>query len=136
MSTSKARTLPRIGPSCAGLRMTPEEFDALTNCDERYRYELVRGILVVSPPPAAAERGPNDELGYLLRSYKEHHPQGFHLDDTLPEHDLRPGNDRRRADRVTWAGLASISTEGVLPSEIIPICSETPYSIGFPRFPR
>jgi Uma2 family endonuclease len=105
MSTSKVRTLPRLSPSCAGLRFSPAEFDALTHFDERYRYELVRGVLVVSPPPAAAERGPNDELGYLLRSYKEHHPQGFHLDDTLPEHDLRPGDDRRRADRVIWAGL-------------------------------
>jgi hypothetical protein len=44
MSTSRVRTRPKISPSCAGLRMTPEEFDALTNFDVRYRYELVRGV--------------------------------------------------------------------------------------------
>jgi Uma2 family endonuclease len=88
--------------------MTPEEFDAITNYDDRYRYELVRGVLVVTPPPAEAERDPNEELGHLLRSYKEHHPQGAALDKTLPEHAIRPGDDRRRADRVIWAGLGRI----------------------------
>ncbi len=105
MSTSRVRIRPRVSPSCAGLRMTPEEFDSITNFDDRYRYELVRGVLVVTPPPAAAERGPNDELGRLLLNYRDGHPLGFHLDDTLPEHEMRPGDDRRRADRVIWAGL-------------------------------
>src|SRR5262249_19037908 len=95
----------RIGPSCAGLRMSAEEFDAHTNYDDRYRYELIRGVLVVSPPPAAGERGPNDYLGHLLLTYKEHHPQGSSLDATLPENEIRPGADRRRADRAIWAGL-------------------------------
>jgi hypothetical protein len=31
-------------------------------------------------------------------------------------------------------GLASISTEGVLAPEIVPICSETPCFLGLPRF--
>ncbi len=49
--------------------MTPEEFDATPEraFDDRYRYELIRGVLVVTPPPGSGERGPNDELGYLLR---------------------------------------------------------------------
>ena len=113
MSTSRARLQnrlrlrlrQRLGPSSAGLRMSREEFDALTNVDDRYRYELVHGVLVVSPPPAAAERGPNDELGRLLLNYKYDHPQGSHLDETLPEHEIRPDQDVRRADRVIWAGL-------------------------------
>ena len=108
MSTSKVRTQPRIGPSCAGLRMSPEEFDALTKFDERYRYELVRGVLVVTPPPGPAERDPNEELGYLLRDYKKRHLQGSALDKTLAEHELQPGDDRRRADRVIWAGLGRV----------------------------
>ena len=116
MSTSKVRTRPRISPSCAGLRMTPEEFDALTHFDERYRYELVRGVLVVSPPPATAERRPNDELGHLLLSYKEGHPEGFHLDDTVSEHEIQPGDDRRRADRVIWAGLGRQPDETDVPT--------------------
>jgi hypothetical protein len=32
------------------------------------------------------------------------------------------------------ASLASISTEGGLAPEIIPVCSETPCFLGFPRF--
>jgi Uma2 family endonuclease len=88
--------------------MTPEEFDSITDYDDRYRYELVHGVLVVTPPPAVTERDPNDELGYLLRFYKEHHPQGSHLDETLPELEIRPGDDRRRADRVIWAGLGRL----------------------------
>ena len=65
MSTSKVRTLPRISPSSAGLQMTPEEFDAITNYDDRYRYELVHGVLVVNPIPSEAEADPNEELGSL-----------------------------------------------------------------------
>jgi Uma2 family endonuclease len=107
MST-KVRVRKRISPSCAGLRMSSAEFDAITDWDDRYRYELIRGVLVVSPPAAAAERGPNDVLGYLLRNYQEHHPQGSCLDETLPENELRPGDDRRRADRVIWAGLGRV----------------------------
>jgi Uma2 family endonuclease len=110
MSTSRAqlRIRRRISPSCAGLRMSPEEFDSLTNCDDRYRYELVHGVLVVTPPPAIAERDSNGELEYLLRFYKEHHPQGSALDKTVAEHEIRPGDDRRRADRVIWAGLGRV----------------------------
>jgi len=80
--------------------MSPEQFDALTDFDERYRYELIHGVLVVTPPPGPTERDPNEELGYLLRDYKKHHPQGSALDKTLMEQEIQPGNDRRRADRV------------------------------------
>src|SRR3954452_22429949 len=82
-----ATPVRRIGPRSAGLTMTPEEFDALEPEDfvEHYRYELIRGVLVVTPPPGSGERGPNDELGHLLRSYQEQHPQGSALDATLPE---------------------------------------------------
>ena len=31
----------------AGILMTPEEFDAVEEWDEDYRYELVQGVLVV-----------------------------------------------------------------------------------------
>jgi Uma2 family endonuclease len=107
MSTSrvKPRIRQRFGPSSAGLPMSPAEFDAITRVDERYRYELVHGVLVVTPRPSEAERDANGELGYLLHFYRDHHPQGSALDATLPEHKVRPGDDRRRADRVIWAGL-------------------------------
>lgn len=38
----------RLGLGLAGLAMSPEEFDAVTHADLRYRYELIGGILVVS----------------------------------------------------------------------------------------
>ena len=66
----------RLTPDMAGMRMTPEEFDAVEEWEEDYNYELVEGVLVVVPPVSESERGPNEMLGYLLLSYKEHDPQG------------------------------------------------------------
>jgi Uma2 family endonuclease len=84
--------------------LTPDEFDA-AEFEEGHRYELIHGVLIVSPAPLPQERSPTDCLGYWLRSYQDNHPQGWSLDDTLPEHDVLVGDDRRRADRVIWAGL-------------------------------
>jgi Uma2 family endonuclease len=94
-----------LGPDLAGTLMTPEEFDAVEECDEDYVYELIRGVLIVSPPPSEEERDPNEELGFLLRLYREQHPQGTALDATLSEQYVRTLDSRRRADRVIWAGL-------------------------------
>jgi Uma2 family endonuclease len=93
-----------LGPGAAGTILTPEEFDA-AEFEEGYRYELLHGVLVVSPAPSPNERDPNEELGYWLRSYRDHHRKGAVLDATLSEHDVLVGDDRRRADRVIWAGL-------------------------------
>jgi Uma2 family endonuclease len=105
MSTTEVETPVVLGPELAGTLMTPEEFDAVEECDELYVYELIHGVLVVNPPPLEGERGPNDELGYLLHFYRYQHPQGAALDGTLPEHHVRTPDSRRRADRVIWAGL-------------------------------
>ena len=99
---------PTIGLASAGLSMTPAEFDAIDVCDELYRYELLHGVLIVSPLPSAAESTPNDELGYLLREYHYRHSQGAALDETLPERHVRTSDGRRRADRVIWAGLGRL----------------------------
>jgi Uma2 family endonuclease len=95
----------RVGPTSAGLLMTPEEFDAITDYDDLYQYELVRGVLVVTPLAAEPERRPNELLGHLLQTYQESHPQGAMLDSTVYEQYIRTSNGRRRADRVIWAGL-------------------------------
>jgi Uma2 family endonuclease len=97
---------PVLGPESAGMLMTPEEFDEVTEYDDGFRYELIRGVLVVTPIPAEAEAGPNDELGAMLRQYQREHPQGTVLDETLPERYIRTSSGRRRADRVIWIGLA------------------------------
>jgi Uma2 family endonuclease len=88
--------------------MTPEEFDTATEFDELYSYELIHGVLIVSPPPGESERDPNGELEYLLRAYKSDHPAGSALDKTLAEQYVHLADSRRRADRVIWAGLGRI----------------------------
>jgi Uma2 family endonuclease len=94
-----------LGPRLAGTLMSPQEFDSVAYIDDGFVYELIHGVLIVAPPPLEEERGPNDELGLMLRLYKLNHPDGKSLDDTLPEQYVRTPVNRRRADRVIWAGL-------------------------------
>lgn len=108
MSTVQAEPAVRLGPESNGMLMTPEEFDAVADAERGFRYELVHGVVVVTPPPDEAQRGPNEELGYLLRRYKEEHPRGASLDDTLPENYVRVEDDWRIADRVIWCGLGRL----------------------------
>ena len=88
--------------------MTPEEFDAVTDYDDRFVYELIHGVLIVSPLPGESERDPNEELGFLLRIYQYQHPQGTALDKTLTEQYIALPDSRRRADRVIWVGLGRV----------------------------
>ena len=94
-----------LGPDSNGMCLTPEEFDAVEDWDDNYRYELIHGVVIVSPIPLQAETGPNEELGRLLLNYSYDHPQGAALDGTLPEQHIRTSAGRRRADRVIWSGL-------------------------------
>jgi Uma2 family endonuclease len=97
-----------LGLESAGVRMTPEEFDAIEDYDENYRYELVNGVLVVSAIPLAEETGPNELLGYWLLDYKYEHPHGGALDDTLPQQYVPTRTGRRLADRLIWTGLGRL----------------------------
>jgi Uma2 family endonuclease len=108
MSVLETPIILKLAPELAGILLSPEEFDAVEECDELYNYELVHGVLIVAPPPAIGERRPNDQLGHLLLSYKDHHPQGAALDLTVPEHLIGTPDSRRRADRVIWTGLGRI----------------------------
>ena len=94
-----------LGPGLAGTLMTPDEFHNADEVDEDFRYELIHGVLVVTPPPLEEERGPNELLGGLLYLYRTQHPQGSTLDDTLSEQHVSTQDSIRRADRVIWAGL-------------------------------
>ena len=82
------------------MMMTPEEFDAIEDYDDNYRYELIRGVLVVNPIASEGEVSPNERLGHWLLTYQEQHPQGAALDATLPERYIHLSKSRRRGDRV------------------------------------
>jgi Uma2 family endonuclease len=64
-----------LGPDSAGTHLSPREFDR-ADFAEGWRYELIDGVLIVSPIPSEQESSPNDELGQLLRMYRDLHPQG------------------------------------------------------------
>src|SRR5258707_4736568 len=93
-----------FGPESAGTLMSLQEFDK-AQFVEGWRYELIHGVLVVSPIPLESECDPNEELGHLLRAYRDAHPQGSTLNATLAERIVKTRRNRRRPDRVIWAGL-------------------------------
>lgn len=105
MIATNVLSVPELGPHSNGMLMTPEEFDTATEWELGYRYELIHGVLVVNPPPGVYERDPNDELGHIVRTYKDDHPEGSCVDLTLPEQTVRVGDNRRRCDRAIWIGL-------------------------------
>ena len=113
-----------LGPELAGSLMTAEEFDAAEDVDELYVYELIHGVLIVTPPPSEGERGPNELLGNWLYVYRHRHPQGSSLDYTLTEHSVQTLDNRRRADRVIWAGLGRVpNVRRELPTIVIEFVS-------------
>ncbi len=115
----------KLGLASAGMLMTPEEFDAVTAYDERYGYELINGVLVVTPIPLEAESDPHEELGVMLRIYQANHPQGTALDLTLPERYVRLTGSRRRHDRVIWVGLGRLpDTARDVPSIVVEFVSK------------
>ena len=121
-AATKVRRL-RLGPRSAGLLLTPEEFDRVTG-QRGWRYELIRGVLVVSPTPSRQERDPNEQLGYWLRQYQDNHPQGSSLDLTLPEEEIQTNRDRRRVDRAIWAGLGRDPGETETPTIVVEFVSQ------------
>jgi Uma2 family endonuclease len=114
MSTAHLRrsTKARFGPSSNGMLMTPEEFDDADDFDENYSYELMHGVLIVSPLAGESERDPNDGLAFLFRSFQLNHPSGSVLDKTLSEQYIHVPDSRRRADRVVWVGLGRVPEIG------------------------
>ena len=103
MRAASKRLRFEIGRRHNGILMTLEEFDAIEDYDDNYRYELINGVLIVNPMPSVFERDPNEELGHWLRHYQDQHP-GI-LDKTVFEEYINTAVGRRRADRVIWAGL-------------------------------
>lgn len=95
----------RLDASANGTLMTSDQFESVNDWDENFRYELIHGVVVVSPAVSIGEADPNDDLGFLLRTYQESHPQGKTLDLTVYERDVRVAGNIRRCDRALWIGL-------------------------------
>lgn len=108
----------KFGIQSNGILMTPEEFDNADyeDFDPGFEYELINGVLVVSPIPMVQETDPNEELGHMLRTFRDSHPLGKALDKTLPEQYVKTGRNRRKADRVIWAGLGRLPRKGETPT--------------------
>ena len=104
-----ATNATRLSRRSNGMELSSEDFDAVTKWDPAYRYELIHGVVIVSPIPAEGESASVDELGYLLMKFKRENPLGKLLDWTLPERYIHlPNETRRRADRVIWVGLGRV----------------------------
>jgi len=117
--------LPRLDAHSNGTLMSPEEFDEVTDWDSDYRYELIQGVVIVSPAPGGGERSSNDFLGAWLRRYLEARQKEAPFDETLPEQYLAlPSGSRRRADRAVWIGLGRLPRlDQDLPTIAIEFCS-------------
>lgn len=108
MSIAVVKTKVIACPRLAGTLMTLEEFDAMKTWKPGWRYELIHGVLIVTPLPLEGEVDPNEELGHWLRNYQESDPEGKYLDCTLFERTVKTRRSRRRADRVLWTGLGRL----------------------------
>ena len=125
-SKTRRRFTTRLGLRSSGLLMAPDEFDNLPDevFDKHLRYELINGVLIVTPPPGNGEIAPNSELGHLVWYYKHYHPQGSIVDEVLSEQTIYATPRRRRADRAIWTGLGRIpDVEKDVPSIVVEFVS-------------
>src|SRR4051812_25944923 len=119
----KLRKKRVFGPEDNGLLLTPAEFDQ-ADFDDDHRFELINGVLIVSPIPSEREVSPNQYLGTMLERYQEDHPNGSAMCSTLPERYVKIGDNRRRPDRLIWASLGRKPNRGENPSIIVEFVSQ------------
>ena len=110
---------PYLDASFNGVRMIPAAFDAVTDYDENYDYELVNAVVVATPPPADRRAALIDSLGGLLWDYRLNHPDGAALDLALPGRYVATSWGRRKADRVLWCGLGRRPNSAVDPPSVV-----------------
>lgn len=110
ISERKTGVHSTIGLDSTGILMSASEYDALSieDCDEGYRYELIRGVLIVSPFSSESERA---QITYLITQfglYQSCNSQGKCLDSVLFEQELQIGDERRRCDLAIWTSLGRV----------------------------
>lgn len=71
--------IPPSGPRYTGLRMSADEYLALP--DDGHRYELIDGVVVMSPGPSPSHQDVRGEIEYKLRAFLRDHPVGWALAD-------------------------------------------------------
>jgi Uma2 family endonuclease len=120
---AESKTLLVLGPDSAGIILSPDEFDS-ADFEDGWRYELIYGVLLATPVPLESEADPNEELGSLLRIYNKTHPHGKSLDRSLAERIIKLGPNRRRPDRVIWAGLGRRPRKDETPTIIVEFVSK------------
>ncbi len=99
------RPITRLHPGLNGILMSIDEFESIDNWERGYRYEIIHGVLIVSPPPDDAGQGPNERLGNWLWDYQQRHSSGKVLDDSLMERPVRTKVGIRVVDRALWIGF-------------------------------
>ena len=126
MSTATELETITIGPEQNGICLSPDEFDAISEYDDCFQYELIRGVLVVNPMPSPAERAANEELGCLFRKFRDLHPEGRFLNATLPGEYICLRGNRRRSARAVWVGLGRHPRPTVdLPSIVVDFVAQS-----------
>ena len=91
--------------SCVGLRMAADEF--LRMQDETYNYELIDGVVVVSPSPSPLHQSVTMEIAYQLKAYLQEHPVGA----VFPEIDVHLGKRPGGGDLVYKPEVVVIRAE-------------------------
>ncbi len=113
-----------LGPANAGMRLSEDEFLTHNDWEEGPRYELLGGMLIVSPATSQEERFPNHRLGTWLDNFQMNHPNGTCIDATINEGDIRTSSGIRRFDRAIWTNLGRLPEEPEdVPSIIIEFVS-------------
>ena len=70
------RPTKTFGRESNGILMTPAEFDR-AEFEEGWRYELINGVLIVSPIPSNRRNRPQRMARHILLDYQETHPSGI-----------------------------------------------------------
>lgn len=86
MPTLTRKRAPRRPPQYAGLRMTADEYLRLE--PDGYWYELVDGVVILSPSPTPQHQQVALEVAFQIKSFLRSHPSGsVYLDVDVRLHD-------------------------------------------------
>lgn len=95
----------------SGLRMTADEFLQIT--EEGENYELINGVVTVTPSPAPKHQHVAGEVFYQLRHFLETHPIGL----VFMEIDVHLGTDASGGDFVYRPEIVFYKTERMVGME-------------------